>query len=53
MNEDKNPKNVDKDNSTDDLVLAVEEVRQATARHSMASDGGSSGRSDTNDSAAY
>lgn len=53
MNDDKKTKPVERSSPADDLVVAVQEVRQATARHSMASDGGSSGRSDTNDSAAY
>jgi hypothetical protein len=34
------------------LVLAVREVRQATTRQTMGSDGGSSGKSDSNDSTA-
>lgn len=37
----------------DDLLVGIEEVRKAAERHTMASDGGSSGRSDTNDGASY
>lgn len=37
----------------DDLLVGIEEIRKAAERHTMASDGGSSGRSDTNDGASY
>lgn len=53
MSEDTKTNSEKQSRPTDDLVVAVQEVRQATARQGMASDGGSSGRSDTNDSAAY
>lgn len=35
--------------STSDLLISVERIREARDRSTMGSDGGSSGRSDSND----
>lgn len=48
---DTNPKNTS--DIEEELLVGIEEIRKAAERHTMASDGGSSGRSDTNDGASY